>query len=77
MDMYLCDLKHFVVAYCGLLCFVVVCGVFCSVLWWFVVFCSVLWWFVVFSVTQSGKKIPFDVISRYDTRTHFTSQVQL
>ena len=48
MDMYLCDLKHFVVAYCGLLCSVV----FCSVLWWFVVcfvvFCSVLWWFVVF-----------------------------
>ena len=51
MDMYLCDLKHFVVAYCGLLCFVV----FCSVLWWFMVcciefcgVCSVLWCFVVF-----------------------------
>ena len=62
MDMYLCDLKHFVVAYCDLLCVVVLCSVlwwfvvyfvvFCSVLWWFVVcfvwVCGVLWWFVVF-----------------------------
>ena len=51
MDMYLCYLKHFVVAYYGLLCFVVVCGGLWCVLWCFVVFCGVLWWFVVFSVT--------------------------
>ena len=52
MDMYLCDLKHFVVAYCVLWCFIVFCGGLCCVLWCFVVFCGglwcVLWCFVVF-----------------------------
>ena len=47
MDMYLCDLKHFVVAYCGLLCFVVFCGCLWCGLWCFVVFCGGLWCFVV------------------------------
>ena len=54
MDMYLCDLKHFMVAYCVLLCFVVFCGVLWCVLWCFVVFCGGLWCFVVFSVTPSN-----------------------